>query len=163
VIEVQIDDARWVGFEALASRAADAVFDAVGLDRDVWLVSVLACDDARIQVLNADFREKDGATNVLSWPAQDLAAVGAGDKPDAPVPDPMGESELGDVAISFDTCAREAAEAACDFDDHVAHLMIHGTLHLLGYDHIRDADATLMETLEVQILGKLGLCDPYTV
>ena len=108
MIEVQIDDARWVGFEALASRAADAVFDAVGLDRDVWLVSVLACDDARIQVLNADFREKDGATNVLSWPAQDLAAEGAGDKPDAPVAQLLmvtSSFELGDVAISYDTCA----------------------------------------------------------
>ena len=70
---------------------------------------------------------------------------------------------LGDIAIAYDTCAREADEAGKSMNDHVMHLIIHGTLHLLGYDHIRDTDATLMETVEVAILGKMGIDDPYNV
>ena len=72
------------------------------------------------------------------------------------------DCELGDIAISYDTCAREAAEAGKPFDFHVIHLIVHGTLHLLGYDHERDGDATLMEGLEVEILGKLDIPDPYS-
>jgi probable rRNA maturation factor len=68
---------------------------------------------------------------------------------------------LGDIAISYDTCLREALDAEKPFADHVTHLVIHGILHLLGYDHIRDEDATLMERIEVEILGKLGISDPY--
>ena len=84
-------------------------------------------------------------TNVLSWPAEDLAAETGGHSRQ---PNPLiltGEIALGDIAISFDTCAREAAEAGKTMEDHVTHLIVHGMLHLLGYDHIRDPDATLME------------------
>ncbi len=78
-------------------------------------------------------------------------------------PFPGGEPlELGDIAIAFETCAREAAEQGKDFDAHVTHLLVHGTLHLLGYDHIDDKDAGLMEGLEVEILGNLGgISNPY--
>ena len=69
--------------------------------------------------------------------------------------------ELGDIAISYDTCHAEAEAAGRPMADHVTHLIVHGLLHLLGYDHERDGDATLMERLEVEILGKLGLDDPY--
>jgi len=75
------------------------------------------------------------------------------------VPGPDGE--LGDIAIAYDTCAQEAAAAGRSLDDHTTHLVVHATLHLLGYDHVRDQDATLMEACEVQILGKLGIPDPY--
>jgi probable rRNA maturation factor len=68
---------------------------------------------------------------------------------------------LGDIAIAYDTCAAEAATAGITMADHTTHLIVHGLLHLLGYDHERDADATLMEGLETQILGKMGLSDPY--
>ena len=73
----------------------------------------------------------------------------------------MGGVELGDIAISYDTCASEAAAAGKAMQDHVMHLMIHGALHLLGFDHVRDQDATLMEALEVEILEKMGIDDPY--
>ena len=81
--------------------------------------------------------------------------------PEAPEPDTFGECELGDVAISYETCAREAAEAGKSLPDHATHLLVHGTLHLLGFDHERDQDATLMEGMETEILGKMGIADPY--
>ena len=124
-------------------------------------MSVLACDDVRIATLNADFRDKPMPTNVLSWPEEDLGPEEAGAEPLTPQPDPDGTLSLGDIAIAYDTCAREAAEQDKPFEAHVTHLLVHGTLHLLGYDHIRDRDATRMEAVEVEVLGKLGLPDPY--
>ena len=123
----------------------------------------MAPQDARIAELNSEFREKPTPTNVLSWPAEDLAAEEPGQSPTPPEPDFTGEIPLGDIAIAYDTCAREADEAGKSMNDHVMHLIIHGTLHLLGYDHIRDTDATLMETVEVAILGKMGIDDPYNM
>ena len=76
-------------------------------------------------------------------------------------PEPGFEAELGDIAIAYETCAREAAEAGKAMRDHTLHLLVHGTLHLFGFDHERDRDATLMEGLETEILGKLGVRDPY--
>ncbi|WP_282152628.1 rRNA maturation RNase YbeY [Ruegeria atlantica] len=162
-LEVTIEDARWQQLEPLAARAIKAVLDFCDLDAELCEVSLLACDDARIADLNAEFREKPTPTNVLSWPAEDLAADEAGRRPARPTPDFTGEIALGDIAISFDTCAREAADASKTMDDHVTHLIIHGVLHLLGYDHIRDPDATLMEGVEVEILGKMGIDDPYSM
>ncbi|WP_037312018.1 rRNA maturation RNase YbeY [Ruegeria halocynthiae] len=160
-LELTVEDPRWHGLEALASRAIQAVLDRCGLDSDLCEVSVLGCDDTRIAELNSEFREKSAPTNVLSWPAEDLAADTPGANPASPAPDFMGEIVLGDIAISYDTCLREASQAGKAMDDHVTHLIIHGVLHLLGYDHIRDPDATLMEAVEVDILGKLGIDDPY--
>ena len=162
-LEVTIEDARWQQLDQLAARATLAVLDYIGLQSDLCEVSVLGCDDARIAELNAEFREKPTPTNVLSWPAEELAPDTAGENPARPTPDFTGEIALGDIAISFDTCAREASEAGKSMDDHVTHLIIHGVLHLLGYDHIRDPDATLMERVEVEILGKLGIDDPYNM
>lgn len=162
-LELIIVDPRWQGLEALATRTVQAVLDHCDLEAELCEISLLACDDTRIAELNAEFREKPTPTNVLSWPAEDLAAETAGQAPELPTPDFTGEIALGDIAISYDTCTREAAEAGKLMDDHVTHLIIHGTLHLLGYDHIRDLDATLMEAVEVNILGKLGIDDPYNV
>jgi|SRR6056297_1442974 len=159
-----MEDRRWqdVGLEGLAESAAGATLIHLGLDPADWEIAVLACDDARIASLNAAFREKPTPTNVLSWPETDLAPETPGTSPEKP---PHGGDEgpqpLGDIAIAYDTCAREAALQDKPMADHVTHLLVHGTLHLLGYDHIRDQDATLMETTEVAILGKLGLPDPY--
>lgn len=162
-VDVVTEDARWqdAGLDALAQTAAQACLAHLAISGAE--VALLGCDDTRITELNADFREKPTATNVLSWPAEDLAAEDAGDRPHAPTPDFDGSLELGDIAISYDTCAREAADAGKPMGDHVTHLIIHGVLHLLGYDHIRDQDATLMEAIEVQILGKMGIDDPYRV
>ncbi|SMP33291.1 rRNA maturation RNase YbeY [Shimia sagamensis] len=160
------EDDRWnsVAFESLAETAAQAVLGHLCLETAAFEIAVLACDDARIAELNADFRDKDKATNVLSWPSEERGVDMDGDTPDLPEQSfPSMPEELGDIAISYDTCAREAVEAGKSMADHVMHLMVHGTLHLLGYDHVRDKDATLMEGLEATILGKLGLSDPYDV
>ncbi len=158
------EDDRWqtVDFETLAETAAQAALAHVGMEPGQFEVAVLACDDARIAELNADFRDKPTPTNVLSWPAQGRAAQEDGDTPSPVVPAFEGiPEELGDIAISYDTCLREAQDAGKSFEHHVTHLVIHGVLHLLGYDHIRDKDATLMEGLETAILGKMGISDPY--
>lgn len=118
----------------------------------------MGCDDTRIAALNADFRGKPKPTNVLSWPSEERGAEMPGAVPLAPDPD---EPEIGDIAIAWDTCHREAAEQGKFFDTHVIHLLAHATLHLLGYDHETDQDAMRMESLEVEILAALGLPDPY--
>ncbi len=158
-VDCVVEDDRWGDIAALAEIATDAALERVGLEPSVFEISLLACDDARITTLNADFRDKPKATNVLSWPSDERAAAMDGEMPLAPQPGP--DNELGDIAIAYDTCAREAAEAGKPMHDHTIHLLVHGTLHLLGFDHERDRDATLMEGLETEILGKLGIPDPY--
>lgn len=156
-----IEDPRWqdTGLAALSERAATATLTHLGLSSADWDIAILACDDSRIAGLNADFRGKPAATNVLSWPTDQRAPPAPGTPP--ALPHPGGDPELGDIAIAYDTCAQEADAAGKSLSDHVTHLIVHATLHLLGYDHIRDQDATLMEQTEVDILGKLGLPDPY--
>lgn len=163
-LDIVIEDARWedLPLDPLAVRATDAALRHLGLDPDACDIALLACDDARIAELNAQFRGKAQPTNVLSWPAADLSADDDGGPPLPPEPDPDGEIALGDIAIAWDTCAREAAEQGKPMQDHVTHLIVHGLLHLLGYDHLRDRDATLMEELETRILGTMGLDDPYS-
>lgn len=161
-IDIDIADARWetLGIDAISEHALAAICARFGLAADDCEVSVLACDDTRIKELNADFREKDKATNVLSWPADERGAK-EGQVPDLPEVDMFGAIELGDIAISYDTCASEAQDADKPFEHHVTHLMVHGILHLLGYDHINDADAAIMERLETELLETLGIPDPY--
>jgi probable rRNA maturation factor len=162
-LDMVIEDPRWdaLGIEALAVEACSATLAHLGLDTSRAEVTVLACDDARIAVLNADFRGKPTPTNVLSWPAEERGPDTPGAVPPAPEPGLDGMLELGDIAIAFETCGREAAEARKPLEAHVTHLVVHGVLHLLGYDHETDADAALMEGTEVKILGKLGHDDPY--
>lgn len=164
-VEIIPEDDRWaeIDLQSLADRAAGAVLTRFGLDADLCEISLLACDDAKIAGLNADFRAKAAPTNVLSWPASDLSPPQPGAAPPAPQPDPDGNYALGDIAMSFDTCAREAGAAHKPLADHATHLLIHGMLHLLGFDHIEDADADRMEGLEIQILAGLGLENPYIV
>lgn len=147
--DVVIEDPRWelLKLEDIAERAATAALDLVGVTGELV---IMGCDDARIAELNIEFRDKPTPTNVLSWPAEELIA---GDKPT--------QDELGDIAIAYETCAREALENHISIPDHVTHLIIHGCLHLLGYDHINDEDAEIMEGLEIKALANLGLDNPY--
>ncbi len=160
-IDIAFEDPRWeqAGLAALADRAAGATLAHLGIAGAE--IAILACDDARIAELNGDFRAKPTPTNVLSWPSDERGAHIEGATPLPPEADPDGALELGDIAISYDTCATEASAAGKSLPDHATHLIVHGILHLLGYDHVRDGDATVMEQLEIEILGKLGLDDPY--
>lgn len=158
-VDVVIEDARWTRarLNELADRAVSETLAYRGLEPEAWDVVVLGCDDARIAELNTEFRDKAQATNVLSWPSRERGAVSDGG---TPVP-PVGDPELGDIAVSYDTCLREAETGGKPLSDHVMHLIVHGTLHLLGYDHVREGDGDLMETVEIAILGKLGVPNPY--
>lgn len=155
-----IEDRRWaaVDLDSLAQAAVEATF--AHLELSGFEISVLGCNDARIADLNADFRGKPVPTNVLSWPSEERGAAADGGQP---LPPDRIDPELGDIAIAYETCAAEADAAGKSLSDHATHLIVHGILHLLGYDHDRDLDATLMEGLESRILGNMGLVDPYRV
>ena len=144
-IEVLVEGDDWArgapdasGLALAAARAALAAADARGG------LAILLADDDRLAALNAAFRAKVGPTNVLSFPA-----------PANP------EGWLGDVALAFGTCRREAEAQGKRLEHHLQHLVAHGVLHLVGYDHETDAEATVMEGLEAEILAGLGAPDPY--
>jgi probable rRNA maturation factor len=118
-------------------------------------VSVLLADDATVRRLNADYRSRDRPTNVLSFPMFEDARARR------PEPSPAGTVPLGDIVLAFETVRDEARAEAKPFPHHVSHLLIHGCLHLLGYDHQNAADAALMEELERDALAQLGIPDPY--
>lgn len=163
-METILEDARWEmpGLDALAAQACAAALMHLGMVPEQWEISLLGCNDARIAELNADFRDKVVATNVLSWPSRERAAQTPGEMPDLPPSTENGmPEELGDIAIAYETCKREAEAADKPFSAHVTHLLVHATLHLLGFDHISDQDAVLMEKLEAEILATLGHADPY--
>ncbi len=160
LIETLIEDARWeaFGLAAVAERAGCAALAGLGLKAHGYHIGLMGCDDARIAVLNADFRGKPQPTNVLSWPSAERGAAFAGEEPKRPLP---AEDSLGDIALAYETCAAEALAQGKPMADHVTHLIVHGVLHLLGYDHIEDEDAALMEGHEVRILATLGIFSPY--
>lgn len=164
LVETVIEDARWeaFGLAALAERAGRAALTGVGLSVEGFQISLMGCEDARIAGLNADFRGKPQPTNVLSWPSEERGAEFVGEAPEPPEPgDPQDPESLGDIAIAWETCAREAEDQGKPMADHVTHLIVHGVLHLLGYDHVEEEDAAVMEALEVRILASLGVSDPY--
>lgn len=160
LVDTLIEDPRWEALELgdLAERAARETLLFMEMPPEGYEISLLGCDDARIGALNAEFRGREAPTNVLSWPSEERGAPedGAPPAPVAPVP-----AELGDIAIAYDTCMREADAQGIPPRAHVTHLLVHGVLHLLGYDHMRDGDAALMESREVGILARLGVADPY--
>ncbi len=156
-VDISWDDPRWeaIGLGELAHNACRAAINEVSLAGE-FDVSLLATSDAAIRSLNAKFREKDSATNVLSWPTEELSPDNPGDTPFLPE-----DHEIGDIALAYETCVAEATSAGIEVHDHVTHLVLHGCLHLLGYDHETEEDATLMETIEIAALAKLGIKNPY--
>ena len=157
-IDVILQDPRWgEDLTELAEAAFAQTLSHLALAPDDWEVALLACSDAQIAKLNAQFRNKAAATNVLSWPSSERGAKTAGQKPDAP----SGDPELGDIAIAYETCLKEARAGGRTLQDHTTHLIVHGILHLLGYDHERSGDGDLMEATEIAILAKLSVGDPY--
>jgi probable rRNA maturation factor len=164
-LDVIFEDARWeaVALGPLATRAAEATLAGLGLAPEGFCACLMACDDARIAELNGMFRSNGQPTNVLSWPSEERGAEINGGVPFSPVCGSADNPEsLGDIALAYETCVREAEAASKPLADHVTHLVIHGMLHLLGYDHVRDLDGDLMESIEVRTLANLGLCDPYS-
>ncbi len=135
----------WLGRLPDPDAFARDVLARAGFDGEAE-VSILFADDAFVRDLNARWRGQDKPTNVLSFPAAEAG----------PAP-----RTLGDIVLAFETVEREAREAGKRFDHHAAHLLVHGFLHLLGYDHETDEDAAVMESREVRILETLDIPDPY--
>jgi probable rRNA maturation factor len=147
-ILVVVDDPGWRKFRGLMprlKRAAAAAARAAGF-RGAYSLTVLLSSDRKLKALNRAFRGKDKSTNVLSFPAA-----------------PNREGYRGDVALALGVTRREAEETGKRFADHASHLVVHGILHLAGYDHVRARQARRMEGLEIAILGRLGIANPYEV
>jgi probable rRNA maturation factor len=138
--------------EAVIGRAIAAAAGLVDAGLGAAELAVMLTDDAGIRTLNSNWRGIDKPTNVLSFPA--LPPAGGSGADDAP-------RMLGDIAIAYQTTRREADDEQKPFDHHLSHLAVHGFLHLIGYDHEKDEDAEAMEALELQILARLGIPDPY--
>lgn len=158
LVELVVEDAGWSdslpGLAPLAETAAHAALRGAERDAAGWSVCLLACSDARIAGLNADFRGRAAPTNVLSWPAFDPV-------PGDPSPGQTPRLHLGDVALARETCVREASDAGIPLKAHATHLILHGVLHLLGYDHVDEVDADQMERIESHAMRRLGYPDPY--
>jgi probable rRNA maturation factor len=151
-IEIDQDSPLWAGApfaEDAARRVVAAALADGGLTcRDGAELSILLTDDARIRALNAAWRGQDKATNVLSFPAVEPGMIAT-----APL--------LGDIVIAYETVEREARAQSISFRNHYVHLLVHGFLHLFGYDHLTEIEAAAMERLESEILHRLGIEDPY--
>jgi probable rRNA maturation factor len=170
LIELIIEDPEWSealpDLAVLADTAARLALEAAGLDPDHWSLCVLACGDARIAELNREFRSKPVPTNVLSWPAFDLAPAHPGGHPATPAqampgPGQPPRQSLGDVAIALQITRHQANDNATPLKDHVIHLILHGCLHLLGFDHETEEDAQTMEGIETRALARIGVDNPY--
>ncbi|WP_246775877.1 rRNA maturation RNase YbeY [Methylobacterium aquaticum] len=150
-IDVAVEDERWEGvapdLDGFVARAVEAALAIVPPDGPIE-ISIVLTDDPAVQELNRTWRGKDKPTNVLSFPNEQ--------------PHGGGPRLLGDVVLAYDTMLRESGEQSKPLDHHLAHLVVHGTLHLLGHDHeLGDAEADAMEALEVAALRRLGVPDPY--
>ena len=159
LIDISVQDPEWEtlgNVKTIVEKAArttltDAILPKFAIDRD-FEVSIVLANDELVQVLNREYRQQDKPTNVLTFASLDSE-------------EPMtteGVLNLGDVIMAYQTIERESQEQGKFLLDHVNHLTVHGVLHLLGYDHETDDEATDMETLEIRILEKLGVQNPYT-
>ena len=152
---ISVEDERWnaiTGFSELIPGLAEATLAAVDLAPEAHAVSIALMSDSEIHSLNKTFRGKDAPTNVLSFPSAPAIRL---------LKNHEGPVFLGDVALAYETVVREAAEQEKPALNHAAHLVVHGVLHLAGFDHETDADAGRMEAAERLILGKFGIPDPY--
>jgi probable rRNA maturation factor len=148
-IDVLFEAGDWSAIkdvESLAMKAAATTLAAEG--QKTAGLSILLSDDVAIRTLNATFRGQDKPTNVLSFPPSSMPGASA--------------TYLGDIALAYETCAREAEADGKTLRNHLAHLVVHGVLHLLGYDHESDPDAEAMEARERLILASLDIADPYS-
>jgi probable rRNA maturation factor len=146
VVDILIESPLWQAQPEAGQTIQAAITAAAEFSTAKGELSILLTDDQAIRVLNRDWRGIDKPTNVLSFPAS--AASGG---------------MLGDIAIAYETLVRECEEEGCEFLHHLAHLAVHGFLHLTGYDHQTDAQADAMEGLERKIMARLNLPDPYRV
>lgn len=158
-IDISISEPEWnasfLDVDAVARRAMSYTLDMAILPKEIigrdLEASIVLANDDLLHVLNREYRGMDKPTNVLSFATLDS---------DDPLPE-EGPFPLGDIILSYQTIDREAQEQGKFFKDHFTHMVVHGTLHLLGYDHQTEDEATIMETLEIRILEKMNIQNPY--
>lgn len=157
-IQISVEEGNWPDEGALLAFASPVLEAAAAflaseekqpLPKVAPELSLVFTDDASMRAINAEWRNQDKPTNVLSFPAFPVMP--------GSMPGPM----LGDIIVARETLEREAVELDKSFDQHLTHLLVHGFLHLFGYDHMEDDEAERMESLETRILARLGLSDPY--
>lgn len=148
IVDVAVNEAGWLAACPDAARRTEEAARVASGKATAGIIGVVLTDDAEQRELNRIWRGKDAPTNVLAFP---IAASPPG----------AAAALLGDVVLAYETVAREAAEQQKPLADHLRHLVVHGVLHLLGFDHESDADAALMEARETEILATLGVPDPY--
>jgi len=156
-VDVDVADDAWRRVlddpEQVCCETLTAAFGFLDYPPRAYEISVMLSDDARQQRLNAEYRGKDATTNVLSFPS--------GEEADAAFPADIA-LPLGDITLAIETVQREADTQGLSLADHFCHLLVHGMLHLAGYDHETDDDAEVMETLEIEILASFGIANPYS-
>lgn len=157
-MEIETEDWPEGDWDGLADRVAETAQSvAPELANPRLVTSLLFTSDTRIHELNREWRQRDKPTNVLSFPMLERTDLVHLD------PDEGPPEMLGDIALAYETCAREAEEKGIPLEHHATHLILHGLLHLAGYDHeISDEDAEKMEALEVKALALLGIDNPYS-
>ncbi|TCN36222.1 rRNA maturation RNase YbeY [Sinorhizobium americanum] len=157
-IQISVEEGDWPPedrLQALSSRILGAAAEFLTAEEKQPFpgeppeLSLVFTDDQSMREINAEWRNQDKPTNVLSFPAFPVTP--------GRMPGPM----LGDIIVAYETLKREAGELEKPFEEHLTHLLVHGFLHLFGYDHIEDDEAERMEGLETRILARLGLSDPY--
>ena len=159
-VDLIMEDARWKTLDLMqiVNNAFNATLWQLNLKSENFICCVLACSNNKIKDLNIQFRGKNTYTNVLSFPSKvEIYEVKNRSKSEGYV----DAYELGNIAIAYEVCKNEAASSKIEFEDHVCHLIIHSVLHLLGYDHEEEKNASEMEKIEVQVLANLGINDPY--
>ena len=165
-IDILTQDSRWESIP-LKEPCRKALILSLAFTKEnlgKYGISVLACDDSEIANLNLKFRGVNKSTNILAWPEYDLKNDRPGSLPkglNTIVNKCSSEISLGNLALSFDRCFSEAQQSSLNFRDYITHLCLHGCLHLLGFDHVDEKDATLMEEIEVNLLYSVGIKNPY--
>ena len=159
-VDLIMEDARWktLNLIQIANAAFKETLSQLNLKSENFICCILACNNKKIEDLNAQFRGKKNSTNVLSFPSKVEVYETINGSQSETNADPL---ELGDIAIAYEVCKTEAIVSKIEFEEHVCHLIIHSVLHLLGFDHDEEKNAVEMEKIEVQVLAKLGISNPY--
>lgn len=155
-LDISIEDESWPECDGIIQRAVQGAIkhcqtDTKGMPSEL---SILLSNNEHVQELNREYREKDKPTNVLSFPALECEAPGQIILEPGPI-------HLGDIVLAYGVVKAEAHDQDISFEDHLSHLIVHGVLHLIGYDHIEDEEAEVMESLEIAILNDFAIANPY--
>tara|TARA_S200000501_G_scaffold344014_1_gene355420 strand:+ start:285 stop:806 length:522 start_codon:yes stop_codon:yes gene_type:complete len=166
-LHVLIEERRWleINLRKILSGVIKSVLSFLNNCESNYEISLLASNDKNISELNKKYRNVRSATNILSWPEYSLKNLLPGKMPKTlPVPGNGNSTiSLGNLAIAYETCKKEAKINGISLESHMSHILLHGFLHLVGFDHHNDLDAELMEGIEVSLLSSLGIPNPYNL